>query len=249
MQALPPKKEVALALLQRSTVFIHLDPRREEVRVPPWFKKQPQLVLQIGLNMAVPIRDLEVDDEAISCTLSFNRTPHFCLMPWSAIYALVGEDGRGMVWPDDVPAEVAAQANAKGTQQQAPRKKPHLRAVGDDDADAGDADAGDADARDADEPETLRAEAGAAEAGAEGKPPTEDSTDGAPDEAAAADAPAAAEPKSARPALAALPSEPEAPPAEAAKDHAETASPDQEPAAEEKQDGKRKLPPYLRVVK
>ncbi|MGE0327549.1 MAG: ClpXP protease specificity-enhancing factor SspB [Polyangiaceae bacterium] len=247
MQALPPKKEVALALLQRSTVFIHLDPRREEVRVPPWFKKQPQLVLQIGLNMAVPIRDLEVDDEAISCTLSFNRTPHFCLLPWSAIYALVGEDGRGMVWPDDVPAEVAAQANAKGTQQQAPRKKPHLRAVGEDDADAGDAD----------EPETLRAEADAAEAGAEGQSATDDSTDGAPDEApaaadvpAAADAPAAAEPKSARPALAALPSEPdEAPPAEDAKDHAETASPDPEPAAEEKQDGKRKLPPYLRVVK
>ncbi|MCB9589829.1 MAG: hypothetical protein H6718_30725 [Polyangiaceae bacterium] len=239
MQALPPKKEVALALLQRSTVFIHLDPRREEVRVPPWFKKQPQLVLQIGLNMAVPIRDLEVDDEAISCTLSFNRTPHFCLMPWSAIYALVGEDGRGMVWPDDVPAEVAAQANAKGAQQQTPRKKPHLRAVGEPE---------DTEADEADEPETPRAEGESPES-------TATSEEGAEDAAVAeAEAPAE-ERKSARPALAALPSEDEATASDGnetdaeASDHTETAGPSEEPAAEEKPDGKRKLPPYLRVVK
>src|SRR5690554_3397570 len=107
---LPPKKDVALALLEHSTVFVHLDPRKDDVRVPPWFKKQPQLVLQVGLNMPVPIPDLTLDDEGLSCTLSFSRTPHFCKVPWPAVYALVGENGRGMVWPDDVPAEVAAQA-------------------------------------------------------------------------------------------------------------------------------------------
>ena len=75
---LPAKKDVALALLEQSTVFVHLDPRREEVRVPPWFKKEHQLVLQIGLNMAIPIRDLDVGEDALSCTLSFQRSPHFC---------------------------------------------------------------------------------------------------------------------------------------------------------------------------
>ena len=109
---LPPKKQVALALLERSSVFVHLDPRDERVRVPKWFKNQPQLVLQIGLNMAVRIPDLDIDEDAVSCTLSFNRSPHFCYVPWSSIYALVGEDGRGMVWPEDVPAEVAAQVSA-----------------------------------------------------------------------------------------------------------------------------------------
>jgi stringent starvation protein B len=121
---LPPKKDVALALLENTTVFLHLDPRDQDVRVPPWFKRQPQLVLQIGLNMAVPIPDLTVDDEGISCTLSFSRNPHLCVIPWKAIYALVGEDGRGMVWPDDVPPEVAAQAQA-----QSKEKRGHLRAV------------------------------------------------------------------------------------------------------------------------
>jgi stringent starvation protein B len=120
---LPPKKDVALALLERASVFVHLDPRKREVLVPSWLRQQPQLVLQVGLNMPVRIPDLAVSDEAVSCTLSFNRMPHFCSVPWSAIYALVGEDGRGMVWPEDIPAEVAAQAQSLGG------RKPRLQSV------------------------------------------------------------------------------------------------------------------------
>jgi stringent starvation protein B len=125
---LPPKKDVVLALLESTDVFVHLDPRTDSVKVPAWFKHQPQLVLQIGLNMPVPIPDLEVDDDAVSCTLSFNRSPFFCFVPWQSVYALVGADGRAMVWPEDVPPEVAAQA-AKVEKKLAARS--HLRAVGD----------------------------------------------------------------------------------------------------------------------
>lgn len=110
---LPPKKDVAIALLEGPSVFVHLDPRREGVVVPKWFKNQPQLVLQIGLNMAVRIPDLDVGDEGIGCTLSFQRTPHWCFMPWSAIYGLVGEDGRSMIWPEDVPRELVQQKRPK----------------------------------------------------------------------------------------------------------------------------------------
>ncbi len=134
---LPPKKDVCVALLEKSSVYLHLDPRKDQVAVPPWFKKQPQLVLQVGLNMAVPIPDLNVDDECVSCTLSFNRSPFFCWVPWTAIFALVGEDGRGMVWPDDIPPEVAAQAQKVAAKQQpsdrqVPPRRGHLRAVGED---------------------------------------------------------------------------------------------------------------------
>ena len=106
---LPRKKDVALELLEHATVFVHLDPRAEAVRVPQWFKRQPQLVLQIGLNMAVPIPDLEVDDEGLSCTLSFNRSPFLCVIPWSSVFALVDDRRQGMVWPDDVPPELNQQ--------------------------------------------------------------------------------------------------------------------------------------------
>lgn len=125
---LPKKKDVALALLEQASVFIHLDPRRDAVQVPIGFKKQAQLVLQIGLNMVVKIPDLEVDDDGISCTLSFNRRPHYCHMPWGSIYALVDEGGRGMVWPDDVPAEVVAQQREGAKKSQA-TPRPRLRAV------------------------------------------------------------------------------------------------------------------------
>jgi stringent starvation protein B len=106
-QLLPPKKEVALALLERSNVDVYLDPRAKGVVVPPQFRKEPRLILKIGLNMPVPIPDLRLDDESMSCTLSFNRSPFFCVVPWPSVFAMVGEDGRGMVWPDDVPQELA----------------------------------------------------------------------------------------------------------------------------------------------
>ncbi len=128
MTRLPPKKDVALALLEQDTVLVHLDPRGEQVNVPAWFKKQPQLVLQVGLNMPKPIPDLSVDDAGISCTLSFSNTPHYCHLPWASVYALIGASGRGMVWPDDVPKEVAGQYVVT-TPKEEPKPRRALRAV------------------------------------------------------------------------------------------------------------------------
>jgi stringent starvation protein B len=129
-QPLPPKKEVALALLERSSVFVHLDPRQTTVIVPLWFKKQPQLVLQVGLNMSVRIPDLRVDEDGMTCTLSFNRTPFYCVVPWSSVFAMIDDDGRGMVWPDDVPAEVARQAQGRPPEGPAAVDVPKAAAVG-----------------------------------------------------------------------------------------------------------------------
>jgi stringent starvation protein B len=132
-QLLPPKKEVALALLERSNVDIYLDPRAEGVVVPPQFRKEPRLILKIGLNMPVPIPDLRLDDESMSCTLSFNRAKFFCVVPWLSVFAMVGDDGRGMVWPDDVPQELAAKTPPGAADAPAPpssrgggRGKPRL---------------------------------------------------------------------------------------------------------------------------
>jgi len=115
-QLLPPKKEVALALLERSNVDVYLDPRARGVVVPPQFRKEPRLILKIGLNMQVPIPDLRLDEESMSCTLSFNRSPFYCVVPWTSVFAMVGEDGRGMVWPDDVPQELAVKVVEPGTE-------------------------------------------------------------------------------------------------------------------------------------
>lgn len=114
---LPPKRDVARALLVRGSVFIHLDPRVEGVVVPAWLKSQPQLVLQVGTDMPIPIPDLRIDDEGVFGTLSFQRSPFTCQVRWSAIFALVGEDGRGMVWPEDLPSEIAQEVEREVTRK------------------------------------------------------------------------------------------------------------------------------------
>lgn len=93
----------------RGSVFVHLDPRVDEVDVPVWLRDQPQLVLQVGLDLPIPIPDLRVDDHGVRGTLAFNDISYRCEVGWRAVYALVGEDGRGMVWPDSMPREIAAE--------------------------------------------------------------------------------------------------------------------------------------------
>ena len=92
-------------------------------------------MLQFGYEMRVPILDLEVDDEAISGTLSFNRRPFWCRIPWNAVFAIVDEERKGVRWPED--GHTSSQVGAAP----AP-KRSHLRAVGpEDDAPAEDPDA------------------------------------------------------------------------------------------------------------
>ncbi|MEY4513311.1 MAG: hypothetical protein RLZZ450_5433 [Pseudomonadota bacterium] len=105
---LPAKKDVARALLLRGSVFVHLDPRRSGVLVPARLRYQAQVVLQVGLDMPVPIPDLRVDEEGIFGTLSFKGIPFSCFVPWGAVFALVGEDAKGMVWSREMPEEIAS---------------------------------------------------------------------------------------------------------------------------------------------
>lgn len=103
---LPPKKDVLDELLARGSARIFLDPRRPGVVVPKSFANQAELVLRVGYSLKPAIVDLQVDDEAVSCTLSFNRTPCWCKLPWNAVFAVVSDVGsRGVIWPDDVPIE------------------------------------------------------------------------------------------------------------------------------------------------
>lgn len=76
--------------------------------MPARLRTQAQVVLQVGLDMPVPIPDLRVDEEGIFGTLSFRGIPFTCFVPWGAIFALVGEDAKGMVWSKEMPNEVAS---------------------------------------------------------------------------------------------------------------------------------------------
>lgn len=123
------KRQVLETLLEQGSVLIHLDPRVDGVSVPPWLKHQPQLVLEIGYNMPVPIYDLLTGPGGVQGTLSFRRAPYPCVIPWAAMFAVVGVlSQRGMVWPESVPSEVVAEVDQNvATMRNAP--KPKLKAV------------------------------------------------------------------------------------------------------------------------
>lgn len=129
---LPPKLDVARYLLAQGSLFVHLDPRVEGVVVPQWYRSEPQLVLQIGFDMPVPIPDLQVDDEGIYGTLSFNRAPFTCKVQWDAVFALAGDDGRGMVWPDSMPEEITHEIEREAGREPPPppvEERPSLRVL------------------------------------------------------------------------------------------------------------------------
>jgi hypothetical protein len=43
----------------------------------------------------------------VSATLSFSRIPHRTYVPWSAVYAVTCTNGCGVLYRDDIPADVA----------------------------------------------------------------------------------------------------------------------------------------------
>lgn len=57
--------------------------------------------------MPIPISDLEVTDAGVSATLSFSRIPHRTYVPWAAVYAVTCTNGCGVLYGEDIPADVA----------------------------------------------------------------------------------------------------------------------------------------------
>lgn len=107
----PSKQEAFTAFLQDGWVTVYIDARRPGVSVPDHLRNEARLVLQYGLNMPVPVEDLEVTEGGVKATLSFARQPHKTLIPWTAIYVIACTDGRGVLYQEDVPPELLVAAH------------------------------------------------------------------------------------------------------------------------------------------
>jgi stringent starvation protein B len=102
------KHEVFKALILKGSVYVHLDGSEttEFCILPPHLIGEEQVILQVGLDMPVPIPDLMYTERTLSGTLSFKGVPFCVCVPWSCVYALVGEDRKGMIWEEDMPASI-----------------------------------------------------------------------------------------------------------------------------------------------
>ena len=93
--------------MQEGRPSLHLDARRPGVIVPAHLRAEPHLVLQYGHDLPIPIPDLEVDEHGVRATLSFSKNPQRTVVPWSAVYVVTCDDGRGVLYHEDVPEDVS----------------------------------------------------------------------------------------------------------------------------------------------
>ena len=99
------KKDLLLALLADGFAFLQVDGRRDGVELPAHLLKNTLVVLQLGLDVLIPIPDLVIDENGVAATLSFQRTPFHCVIPWSAIFGISDGEHRGTLFPEDIPPD------------------------------------------------------------------------------------------------------------------------------------------------
>ena len=101
------KRRQLQSMLDQGLVMLHLDPRVEGVSVPPQFRGDPVLRLNIAYGFNLPA--LDIDATGVYAMLSFSGRNFGCTLPWEAIFAMTApHDGHeGMVWPESIPAELA----------------------------------------------------------------------------------------------------------------------------------------------
>ncbi|MEO6950390.1 MAG: ClpXP protease specificity-enhancing factor SspB [Polyangia bacterium] len=104
----PSKIEVMRALLEHAEAQVHFDARRPGIELPDRLLGSGNVRLDYGYGLVPPIPDLSVDEDGIRATLSFNRIPFATFVPWTAVFLITDFSGRGAVWREDLPPELAA---------------------------------------------------------------------------------------------------------------------------------------------
>lgn len=94
-------KEMTLkaALGTGARITVILDATKPRVKVPQHLLRETKLALDLGYNLPTPTTDIDFNDTGFSVTLSFNRAPSACFIPWTALIAVISP----VVSPREVP--------------------------------------------------------------------------------------------------------------------------------------------------
>lgn len=90
-------KEMTLkaALGTGAMATVVLDATKPRVVVPQHLLHETKLALNLGYNLPTPTTDIDFDDMGFSATLSFNRTPTACYVPWASLIAVLSPGVTG----------------------------------------------------------------------------------------------------------------------------------------------------------
>ncbi|MBF0107623.1 MAG: hypothetical protein HQL76_00400 [Magnetococcales bacterium] len=108
------KARVVQRLLEHEgRVMLCLDATCQGVEVPRRFASDPGLMLVINVNMPQPI---EIGPVAIESELRFGGIPHYCIIPYTALWSAFNPDsGHGVLWQESIPPIIRQQHGAYPT--------------------------------------------------------------------------------------------------------------------------------------
>ncbi len=92
---------------------VHLNARRHGVIVPGYLMDKEDLVLSLGSNLPVPIKDYYCGEFGFGGELSFKGEGFYTFVPFEAVYAIIGNDGEGRLFHDALPESVARRLTEK----------------------------------------------------------------------------------------------------------------------------------------
>lgn len=105
------KLKVFTDLVDRGTVLVTLDARREGVWVPGQFSDEMRLNLNFCHGFGIP--DFDYDGRGVRASLSFGGHDIFCDIPWEAVYMMRSHvENEVMLFPLDIPPEMLAMMQA-----------------------------------------------------------------------------------------------------------------------------------------
>ena len=97
------KRKLARSLLRDGGFLAWVDPSGHGVDVPFRFRDVPVLALPLGAWREGLESNLTINSAGLSGTWNFGKLAWDCRVPWDAVLALAGLDGRGRTWRGDLP--------------------------------------------------------------------------------------------------------------------------------------------------
>lgn len=104
-------------LMKLGTVLVHINSRNCLSVIPDHLVGRDQVVFQIGHDMPVPIRDLQLNERGFSGTLSFSGVGSWVYVVWEDVYAVVSDNRvDSKIWFDSLPPRLARSLRGEAEQ-------------------------------------------------------------------------------------------------------------------------------------
>jgi stringent starvation protein B len=119
----PEKKQHLLSALDRGMAMVHLDARRPGVVVPPEFRTESHL--RLNLSYRFEPCDLSVGEWGLRSTLRFSGNRFTVAIPWCAVFGITSHASREFwMFPDDIPPELTRTSPVKPSSRQPLEPRP-----------------------------------------------------------------------------------------------------------------------------